>query len=323
MEPILQGDIERFVAFPINPKYQDLWDLYMKQEAAFWRPWEIDYSADLGDWENKLDDNERSFIEKILAFFAASDGIVMENISINFADEVKISEARSFYAIQNAIENVHSITYGLLIDTLIKDSTKKKKLFNAINEFPCIRKKADWALRWMGSDMSFGVRLVAFAVVEGIFFSGAFCSIFWLKDHNKMVKALGHSNELISRDEGLHVEFAVALFHHLVNKPDKFTIHELVKDAVQHETEFICDAIPCSMIGMNSGLMTKYIEFVADRLLKQLGYDVLYNAENPFDFMDKIGMDGKTNFFEKRVSEYQLSHNAESIKFDDMDSLDF
>lgn len=323
MEPILTDDNNRFVVFPIDPKYQDLWDLYMKQEAAFWRAWEIDYSADLEDWENNLDDDERSFIEKILAFFAASDGIVMENISSNFAEEVKISEGRAFYAIQNAIENVHSLTYGLLIDTLIKDSQKKTKLFNALNEFPCVKKKADWAIRWMGSSQPFPVRLVAFAVVEGIFFSGAFCSIFWLKDRNKMVKALGHSNELISRDEGLHVEFAVALFHHLVNKPDEFTIHRLVEDAVEHEIEFICDAIPCSMIGMNTAKMTKYIKFVADRLLTQLGYKKLYNEENPFDFMDKIGMDGKTNFFEKRVSEYQLSHKAENVNFGDLEDEDF
>ena len=323
MEPILTDDNNRFVVFPVDPKYQDLWDLYMKQEAAFWRAWEIDYSADLGDWENNLDDDERSFIEKILAFFAASDGIVMENISSNFADEVKISEGRAFYAIQNAIENVHAITYGLLIDTLIKDNQKKKKLFNALNEFPCVKKKADWAIQWMGSSQSFAVRLVAFAVVEGIFFSGAFCSIFWLKDRNKIVKALGHSNELISRDEGLHVEFAVALFHHLVNKPDEFIIHQLVEDAVDHEIEFICDAIPCTMIGMNTTKMTKYIKFVADRLLTQLGYKKIYNDENPFDFMDKIGMDGKTNFFEKRVSEYQLSHKAENVNFDDLDDEDF
>lgn len=322
-EPILQEDNSRFVVFPINPKYQDLWELYMKQEAAFWRAWEIDYSADLGDWENKLDDNERSFIEKILAFFAASDGIVMENISVNFADEVKISEGRAFYAIQNAIENVHSLTYGLLIDTLIKDQEKKKKLFNALNEFPCIKKKGDWALKWMCGKQSFAIRLVAFAVVEGIFFSGAFCSIFWLKDHNKMVKALGHSNELISRDEGLHVEFAVTLFHHLLNKPRECDIHDLVREAVEHENEFICDAIPCSMIGMNKDLMGKYIEFVADRLLTQLGYSKIYNSDNPFDFMDKIGMDGKTNFFEKRVSEYQLSHKSETVNFNSLEDEDF
>lgn len=325
MEPILQENPNRFVVFPIDPKYQDLWDLYLKQEAAFWRAFEIDYSADLEDWEHKLNDNERSFIEKILAFFAASDGIVMENISANFADEVKISEGRSFYAIQNAIESVHSLTYSLLIDTFIKDSKKKKSLFNALEEYPCVKKKAEWAMKWMDPETQpFAIRLIAFSVVEGIFFSGAFCSIFWLKDHNKMVKALGHSNELISRDEGLHVEFAVKLFHHLVNKPEESLVHEIFRDAVDHEKEFICDAIPCDLIGMNKVSMSTYIEFVSDRLLTQLGYSRLFDSKNPFDFMDKIGLDGKTNFFEKRVSEYQLSHKADNnISFGDLDSEDF
>lgn len=325
MEPILQENSNRFVAFPIDPKYQDLWDLYLKQEAAFWRAFEIDYSADLEDWEHKLDDNERSFIKKILAFFAASDGIVMENISCNFADEVKISEGRAFYAIQNAIESVHNITYSMLIDTFIKDSKEKHKLFNALEEYPCIKKKAEWAMKWMNdSKQPFAIRLIAFAVVEGIFFSGAFCSIFWLKDHNKMVKALGHSNELISRDEGLHVEFAVKLFHHLVNKPEESLVHEIFQDAVEHEKEFICDAIPCDMIGMNKGSMSTYIEFVSDRLLTQLGYSKLFEVSCPFDFMDKIGLDGKTNFFEKRVSEYQLSHKSDNnISFDNIDDEDF
>jgi ribonucleotide reductase beta subunit family protein with ferritin-like domain len=323
IEPILQGDESRFVIFPINPKYQDLWDLYMTHEAAFWRAGEIDYSADIDDWENKLNDDEQRFIKNVLAFFAASDGIVMENLSCNFADEVKISEARAFYAIQNAMENVHSLTYGLHIDTLIKDPAEKNKLFNAISEFPCIKKKADWAIRWMGSSEPFAIRLVAFAVVEGIFFSGSFCSIFWLKDKNKMVKGLGHSNELISRDEGLHVQFAVALFNHLETRPSETDVHELVRDAVCHEQEFICDAIPCSLIGMNKKLMSTYIEFVADRLCLQLGYRKIYKSENPFDFMDKIGMDGKTNFFEKRVSEYQMNHTAENLQFGDIADRDF
>lgn len=324
-EPILKEELNRFVAFPINPKYQDLWDLYNKQEAAFWRATEIDYNADLEDWENKMDKDEKSFIEKILAFFAASDGIVMENVSTNFSSEVKIFPARSFYAIQNAIENVHSIVYSLLIDTFIKNPKKKASLFNAIEEYPCVKKKADWAIRWMNDNTQpFSVRLVAFAVVEGIFFSGSFCSIFWLKNHNKMVKALGHSNELIARDEGLHVEFAVALFHHLVNKPDEIIIHEMFKDAVLHEKEFIMDAIPCRMIGMDHEKMGQYIEFVSDRLLVQLGYAKLYNSENPFDFMDKIGLDGKTNFFEKRVSEYKKSHtHTSNLKFDNLAEEDF
>ena len=325
MEPILQENPNRFVVFPIDPKYQDLWDLYLKQEAAFWRAFEIDYSADLEDWEHKLNDNERSFIEKILAFFAARDGIVMENVSANFADEVKISEGRSFYAIQNAIESVHSLTYSLLIDTFIKDPKKKKSLFNALEEYPCVKKKAEWAMKWMDPETQpFTIRLIAFAVVEGIFFSGAFCSIFWLKDHNKMVKALGHSNELIRRDEGLHVEFAVKLFHHLVNKPEESLVHEIFRDAIDHEKEFICDAIPCDMIGMNKDSMKLYIEFVSDRLLTQLGYSKLFESKNPFDFMDKIGLDGKTNFFEKRVSEYQLSHKADNnISFGNLDDEDF
>lgn len=322
-EEILKDELNRFTIFPINPKYQDLWDLYMKQEAAFWRAWEIDYSADLDDWENNLDEHERSFIEKILAFFAASDGIVLENIVMNFADEVKISEARAFYGIQTAIENVHALTYGLLIDTFVKDNDKKKKLFNALEEFECIRRKANWALKWMSKDNDFAIRLVAFAVVEGVFFSGAFCSIFWLKSKNKMVKALGHSNELISRDEGLHVEFAVRLFNHLEKKPSEHPIHLLVKDAVEIEKNFILDSIPCDMVGMNQKLMSQYIEFVADRLLTQLGYSKVYNSENPFDFMDRIGLDGKTNFFEKRVSEYQLGHTKETIDFKNFEHEDF
>lgn len=320
-EPILIDENNRFVIFPINPKYQDLWDLYMKQEAAFWRAGEIDYSADVDDWENKLDENERSFIEKILAFFAASDGIVLENIVSNFSAEVKISEARAFYGIQTAIENVHALTYGLLIDTFVKENSKKMKLFNAIENFPCVKAKADWAMKWMDNSQPFGVRLIAFAVIEGIFFSGAFCSIFWLKEHNKMVKALGHSNELISRDEGLHVEFAVALFHHLVNKPKISEVYELFEEAIKLETEFICDAIPCDMIGMNKDDMTQYIQFVSDRLLSQLGYSKKYNVSCPFDFMEKIGLDGKTNFFEKRVSEYQMNHAA-SENFLDFESDD-
>lgn len=320
-EPILTDENNRFVIFPINPVYQDLWDLYMKQEAAFWRAGEIDYSADVDDWENKLNDDERDFIEKILAFFAASDGIVIENIVSNFATDVKISEARAFYGIQTAIETVHSLTYGLLIDTLVKDNTKKNKLFNAIENFECVKAKADWAIKWMDPSKSFGTRLVAFAVIEGIFFSGAFCSIFWLKEHNKMVKALGHSNELISRDEGLHVEFAVKLFHHLVNKPSVEDVYELFNEAIELETEFICDAIPCDMIGMNKTDMTQYIHFVSDRLLSQLGYPKKYDVTCPFDFMEKIGLDGKTNFFEKRVSEYQMNHTA-SENFLEFDSDD-
>lgn len=276
---------------------------------------EIDYSADLKDWAD-LGENERYFIEHILAFFAGSDGIVLENLLGNFSTEVKISEARAFYAFQSMIENVHALTYALLIDTFVKDHDRKTLLFNAIEEIPCVKKKADWAMKWMVPEHNdFATRLIAFAVVEGVFFSGAFCSIFWLKDKNKMVKALGHSNELISRDEGLHVEFAVRLFGHIVNKPSEATVHRIFREAVDIEKEFICEAIPCNMIGMNATLMCEYIEFVADRLLSQLNYEKLYNSANPFSFMDKLGLEGKTNFFEKRVSEYQIS--ASNNKSDD------
>lgn len=308
-EPILTPEMNRFVIYP--PVYHDLWEMYKKHEKTNWVAEEIDYSADLNDWES-LSSNERHFIEHILAFFAGSDGIVLENLLGNFSSEVKISEARAFYAFQSMIENVHSLTYALLIDTLVKDADRKSVLFNAIEEIPVVKKKANWAIRWMDpATNSFATRLIAFAIVEGVFFSGAFCSIFWLKDKNKMVKALGHSNELISRDEGLHVEFAVKLFHHLVHKPSEKTVTEIMKDAVVLEKEFICDAIPCDMIGMNSALMCEYIEFVSDRLMTQLGYSKIYNSANPFRFMEKIGLEGKTNFFEKRVSEYQIStgHN--------------
>lgn len=307
MEPILTPELNRFVIFPVNSKYQDLWDLYKIHEKTNWVAEEIDYSADLKDW-NELGDNEKYFIEHILAFFAGSDGIVLENLLSNFSSEVKISEARAFYAFQSMIENVHSLTYALLIDTFVKDHDRKAKLFNAIEEIPVVKKKAEWAIKWMEPcSNSFATRLIAFAIVEGVFFSGAFCSIFWLKDKNKMVKALGHSNELISRDEGLHVEFAVKLFGHLLEKPSKETVYTIMRDAVNLEKEFICDAIPCDMIGMNKKLMCEYIEFVSDRLLTQLGYPKIYNSSNPFSFMDKLGLEGKTNFFEKRVSEYQVS----------------
>lgn len=308
MESILKPETDRFVVFPVNPKYQDLWDLYKKHERMFWTAEEIDYEADLDDW-SRLSSTEKHFIETILAFFAGSDGIVLENLVSNFCSEVQISEARAFYGFQAMIENVHSLTYALLIDTYVKDSERKNQLFNAIETIPVVRKKAEWALKWMDSkNQSFGVRLVAFAIVEGVFFSGAFCSIFWLKEHHKMVKALGHSNELIARDEGLHVEFAVKLFHHLNNKPDRDSeILPMMREAVDLEIEFICEAISCDMIGMNRKLMIQYIKFVSGRLLKQLGYEVDEECTCPFDFMDKIGLDGKTNFFEKRVSEYQIS----------------
>jgi ribonucleoside-diphosphate reductase subunit M2 len=314
LEPILTPEVSRFVIFPVDPKYQDLWDLYIKHEDSFWRASEIDYTADLHDWE-KLSDNERQFIEYILAFFAASDGIVLENLLNNFASEVQISEARAFYAFQGMIENVHALTYGLLIDTFIVDRARKTFLFNAIENIQVVKDKADWAINWIDSTKPFSVRLAAFAVVEGIFFSGAFCSIFWLKEHNKMTQSLGQSNEFIARDEGLHVKFAVTLFHHLIHKPDSDIIHEMFKDAVVLEKRFICEAIPCKMIGMNSELMSQYIEFVSDRLLTQLGYSKLWNSPNPFPFMEKLSMDGKTNFFEKRVSEYKMAKNTNSLNY--------
>lgn len=315
-DPILNGDNSRFVIFPIDPKYQDLWELYKIHESAFWKAEEIDYGSDLKEWET-LSEQEQHFIEMILAFFAGSDGIVLENIMSNFVCEVQISEAKAFYAFQGMIENVHALTYALLLDTFVRDPVKKRRLFNAIDEIPVVTKKAAWAQKWMNPTfLSFGTRLVAFAVVEGIFFSGAFCSIFWLKDNNKMIRALGHSNELIARDEGLHVKFAVSLFHHLKVKPNVDDINVIIKDAVILEKEFICHSIPCDMIGMNSKLMSEYIEFVADRLLTQLGYPRIYNTANPFHFMDKIGLDGKTNFFEKRVTEYQLA-SKESINFNE------
>jgi ribonucleotide reductase beta subunit family protein with ferritin-like domain len=313
-EPILTEESNRFVIFPIDKRYEDLWKLYKTHESAFWRAEEIDYSADLKEYQS-LNKETRVFIEYILAFFAGSDGIVIENLITNFGSEVKISEARAFYGFQTMIENVHGLTYALLIDTFVKNPEKKNKLFNAIDEMPVVTKKADWALRWISSSRPFAVRLIAFAVVEGIFFSGSFCAIFWLKDKGVMVKALGHSNELIARDEGLHCEFAVKLFHHLIEKPPEYEVQEIFREAVNLEKEFICEAISCDMIGMNKDMMSQYIEYVADRLLKQLHYKPLYNVENPFTFMDKIGLDGKSNFFEKRVSEYQLG--SKSIKLDD------
>lgn len=314
-EPVLTEELNRFVIFPINKNYENLWNLYKTHESAFWRAEEIDYGADLKEYQT-LDKPTRVFIEYVLAFFAGSDGIVIENLITNFGSEVKISEARAFYSFQSMIENVHSLTYALLIDTFVKNPEKKRVLFNAIEELPVVTKKAQWAINWISSTRSFAVRLIAFAVIEGIFFSGSFCAIFWLKDRGVMVKALGHSNELIARDEGLHCAFAVALFHHLIKKPSEDEVHEIFREAVELEKEFICEAISCDMIGMNRTKMSTYIEFVADRLLKQLHYKTLFNSENPFPFMEKISLDGKTNFFEKRVSEYQLGTKSEKLTED-------
>lgn len=303
-EPLLTPDDKRFVAFPVQ--YNDIWEMYKKQVDCFWRAEEIDLSKDIDDWK-KLTADEKHFVSMILAFFAASDGIVLENLASRFMSDVQISEARAFYGFQIAMENIHSETYSLLIETYINDKLEKDKLFNALEHFPCIKKKSDWAQKWIKDNRSgFATRLVAFACVEGIFFSGAFSSIFWLKKRGLM-PGLTFSNELISRDEALHTEFAVLLYDKLENKLKKSKVHEIIREAVEIETEFICDALPCRLIGMNSMMMTQYIQFVADRLCVQLGYDKIYNVANSFDFMDMISLESKTNFFEKRVSEYALA----------------
>ncbi len=322
VEPILQENKNRFVIFPI--KHQDIWEFYKSMEASFWTAEEIDLSQDLNDWNNKLNNDERYFIKHILAFFAASDGIVNENLAENFVNEVQYAEAKFFYGFQIMMENIHSETYSLLIDTYVKDEAEKADLFNALEVFPAIKKKADWAIKWIDSD-SFAERLIAFAAVEGIFFSGAFCAIFWLKKRGLM-PGLTFSNELISRDEGVHCDFAVHLHnHHLVNKVPKERIRTIIVDALTIEREFITESLPVSLIGMNAGLMTQYLEFVTDRLLVELGCEREYNTPNPFDFMDMISLQGKTNFFEKKVAEYQKAGvmnsgsgtaDAQKISFD-------
>jgi ribonucleoside-diphosphate reductase beta chain len=301
IEPILQENKDRFVLFPI--KHHDIWEMYKKAEASFWTAEEIDLAADMVDWRDKLNDDERYFIKHVLAFFAASDGIVNENLAINFMNEVQYPEARCFYGYQIMIENIHSETYSLLIDTYIKEPTEKDKLFHAIDTIPCVGKKAEWALKWIGNG-TFQERLVAFAAVEGIFFSGSFCSIFWLKKRGLM-PGLSFSNELISRDEGLHCDFACLLYSQLENKLGAERVTEIIINAVEIEKEFVSDALPVRLIGMNATLMCQYIEFVADRLLISLGCQKHYNVTNPFDFMELISLQGKTNFFEKRVAEYQ------------------
>jgi ribonucleoside-diphosphate reductase beta chain len=301
-EPILIENKNRFVLFPIQ--HDDIWSFYKKAEASFWTAEEIDLSPDLIDWENKLSDDERHFIKHVLAFFAASDGIVNENLAENFLSEVQYTEAKFFYGFQIAMENIHSETYSLLIDTYIKDGAEKSRLFNAIDTMDCVNKKANWALRWIDKG-SFAERLVAFAAVEGIFFSGSFCSIFWLKKRGLM-PGLSFSNELISRDEGLHCDFACLLYtKHLKNKLPQEQVRQIIIDAVEIEKEFVTDSLPVKLIGMNADLMGQYIEFVADRLLVELGNEREYNASNPFDFMEMISLQGKANFFEKRVGEYQ------------------
>ncbi len=318
IEPILEENKNRFVLFPIQ--HDDIWAFYKKSEASFWTAEEIDLSNDMTDWDNKLNDDERFFIKNVLAFFAASDGIVNENLATNFLNEVQYTEAKFFYGFQVMMENIHSETYSLLIDTYIKDPKEKHELFNAIDTLDCVKKKADWALNWVDSE-SFAERIVAFAAVEGIFFSGSFCSIFWLKKRGLM-PGLTFSNELISRDEGMHCDFACLLYNrHIKNKLSKPRLEKIITDAVAIETEFVNDSLPVKLIGMNADLMTQYIQFVADRLLMELSNDKVYNVGNPFDFMELISLQGKTNFFEKRVAEYQKS-GVMGSKEDNTFSLD-
>lgn len=301
-EHILEKNGGRFVLFPIQ--HHDIWKFYKQQEASFWTAEEIDLQQDVNDWVNKLNDDERHFVKHVLAFFAASDGIVNENLAENFVNEVQYTEAKFFYGFQIMMENIHSETYSLLIDSLIKDKEEQNYLFNAIDTVPAIKKKAEWALNWIESD-SFAERLIAFAAVEGIFFSGSFCSIFWLKKRGLM-PGLTFSNELISRDEGLHCDFACHLYNeHIENKLSESTIRDIIVSALEIEKEFILEALPVRLIGMNSELMVKYLEFVADRLMVALNCSKIYNSDNPFDFMQNIALQGKTNFFEKRVAEYQ------------------
>jgi ribonucleoside-diphosphate reductase subunit M2 len=317
IEPLLEEDQSRYVMFPI--KDQSIWEMYKKQVDSFWRAEEVDLSKDLSHWK-QLTHDEQYFIKMIIAFFAASDGIVSENLAIRFMSDVQLSEARAFYGFQIAMENIHSEMYSLLIETYISDPEEKHRLFNSIHHFPCIKRKADWAIKWIqDKNASFATRLLAFACVEGIFFSGSFCSIFWLKKRGLM-PGLSFSNELISRDEGMHCEFAVLLYSKLLRKLKKEHVYEIVGEAVDIEKEFICQALPCRLIGMNHTLMSQYIEFVADRLLLQLGYNKLYNSSNPFDFMELISLQGKTSFFEKRVSEYALANTKKDDTIFDVDA---
>lgn len=309
-EPILKENPNRFVLFPL--KYSDLWEMYKKHVASFWTAEEIDLGSDLTDWE-RLNNDEKHFIKHVLAFFAASDGIVLENLTEKFCSEVQIPEARCFYGFQIAMENIHSETYSLLIDTYIQKQEEKTMLFQAVNNFKVIRDKAQWAMNWINNTNSFAERLIAFAAVEGIFFSGSFCAIFWLKKRSLM-PGLTFSNELISRDEGLHCDFACMLYSHLDKPLSQERVYEIIKDAVRIEKEFVSDALPVELIGMNSKLMCQYIECVADRLVFYLGYPKIYNTSNPFDWMDLISLEGKTNFFEKRVGEYQKSGVMQGTK---------
>ena len=316
-EKILQDNPGRFVLFPIE--HHDLWKFYKQSEASFWTAEEIDLGQDVSDWENKLNSDEQHFVKHVLAFFAASDGIVNENLAMNFVNEVQYTEAKFFYGFQIMMENIHSETYSLLIDTLVKDKDEQHFLFNAIDTIPAVKKKADWALKWINSK-SFVDRLIAFAAVEGIFFSGSFCSIFWLKKRG-LLPGLTFSNELISRDEGMHCDFACHIYNqHIQNKIKPERIKEIICGALEIEKEFILEALPVRLIGMNSDLMSQYLEFVTDRLLVALGVSKVYNSENPFDFMQNIALQGKTNFFEKRVAEYQKAGVNKTSESEDLDS---
>jgi ribonucleoside-diphosphate reductase beta chain len=318
-EKILQENPGRFVLFPIQ--HHDIWKLYKQQEACFWTAEEIDLAQDINDWENRLNDDEQHFVKNVLAFFAASDGIVNENLAMNFVNEVQYTEAKMFYGFQIMMENIHSETYSLLIDTYIKDKEEQNHLFNAIETVPAIKKKAEWAIKWINSD-SFVERIVAFAAVEGIFFSGSFCSIFWLKKRGLM-PGLTFSNELISRDEGMHCDFACHLYNnHIQKKLTQTKIKEIICGALEIEKEFILEALPVRLIGMNADLMAQYLEFVTDRLLLSLGVPKVYNSTNPFDFMENIAIQGKTNFFEKRVAEYQKAGVTTNSSIDDITNID-
>jgi len=314
-EEILQQDDNRLTIFPI--KYPQIWDMYQKAVSAFWTPEEIDFSRDIDDW-NGLSNDERYFIKHILAFFSSSDTIVNINLGERFINDVKLLEAKFFYGFQEAIENIHSHTYSLLIDTYVKEPEERDKIFNAVTHIPCIKNKADWCFKWIDNkEASFGQRLIAFAIVEGVFFSGAFCSIFWLKEKGKM-PGLTFSNELISRDEALHVEFAILLYSMISNRVPQENVYNMFKDAIEVEKDFIIDSIPCSMLGMNATLMTEYIQFVADRLLVQLGYDKLWKVANPFPFMNRSNLECRTNFFESRVAEYSKANVGNSSSNTDL-----
>jgi len=313
IEEILKPNPKRFVLFPI--KYKKVWEFYKKEISAIWTSEEMDLHYDIVDWEFKLNNNERFYIKHVLAYFVSSDFLITENLAQNFMNEIQIPEIRCFYGFQIAMENIHSETYSILIDTFIKNETEKDRLFNAIETIPCIKKKADWALKWINGNQSFAERLVAFSAIEGIFFSGAFCSIFWLKKRGLM-PGLCFSNELISRDEGMHTDFACLLYSMLQNKLSQERIYEIIKEAVEHEQEFVTDALPVGLIGMNSKLMSEYIEFCADRLIYALGYKKLYNTANSFEWMELISLQGKTNFFERRTGDYQRSGIVNDDKAD-------